>query len=134
MTIVEKDVGRLAGVGGVVAATCAAFCCAGAPIIVSMLAAAGLSFLRNDALLLPVIGVALAVALWGFWRRRRTHRSLGPFVVGLIGSVALVAGVVVLHGMLAKMFMAAGSLALLSAAIWNALLPNACVAPLAAIR
>ena len=75
-----------------IAASCAALCCAGAPIIVSVLAATGLSFLRTDAILLPIIAVALAIALVGFWTGRRIHGSNGLLAIGAIGSVALVAG------------------------------------------
>ena len=70
VSLIRRDLGRYAGGAGVIAATCAALCCAGAPIILSVLAAAGLSFLRTDAILLPAIAVALAIALWGFVRRR----------------------------------------------------------------
>jgi mercuric ion transport protein len=107
MTIVRRDASRFAGGAGVAAATCAALCCAGAPIIVSILSAAGLSFLRNDAILLPIIAIALGVALWGFWRRRRVHRVSGPFVLGAVGAVVLVTGVVGLHGTVAKSLIAA---------------------------
>jgi hypothetical protein len=130
-----RDAGRLAGGAGVVAATCAALCCAGAPIILSILAATGLSFLRRDAILLPVIAVALVAAQWGFWRGCQAHHSLGPFALGLVGSFALVAGVVPLHGLIAKLFIGVGALALLGSAVWNACLPHACAVPeSAAIR
>lgn len=126
MTSVRRDAGRFAGGAGVVAATCAALCCAGAPIILSVLSATGLSFLRNDAILLPVIVAALALALWGFWRRRRVHRVSGPFVLGTLGGVMLLAGVVVLHGAVAKASIGAGTVLLFAATIWNARLPTAC--------
>jgi hypothetical protein len=126
MTTVKRDVGRLAGGAGVVAATCAALCCAGAPIIISVLAATGLSFLRSDAILLPVIAIALLVALWGFWRSSRAHGSRAPLTLGAAGSLALVAGVIYLHGSLAKLFIGAGATLLLSATVWNARLPHAC--------
>lgn len=129
MTTVRRDVGRLAGGAGAVAATCAALCCAGAPIIVSVLAATGLSFLRSDAILLPVIAVALLVALWGFWRSRRVHGSSMPLVTGLLGALALVGGVVFLHGMIAKVFIGIGVVLLLVATVWNARLPEACDVP-----
>lgn len=112
-----------------VAASCAALCCAGAPIIISVLAATGLSFLRSDAILIPIIGGALLVALWGFWTGRRIHRSAGPFVLGLIGSGALVVGVLYLHGVPARLFMGAGTLILLGATVWNSRLPRACDVP-----
>jgi hypothetical protein len=120
---------RFAGGAGVVAASCAALCCAGAPIILSVLAATGLSFLRTDAILIPIIGVALVIALWGFWTGRRVHGSPAPLALGVVGSVALVAGVVFVHGVLAKALIGAGALILLAATFWNARLPRACDVP-----
>ena len=129
MTRTTQAVSRFAGGAGVIAASCAALCCAGAPIILSVLAATGLSFLRTDAILIPIIGGALLVALWGFWIGQRLHGSWGPFVLGLIGSVALVAGVVFIHGLPAKVLIGAGALILLGATLWNARLPLACDEP-----
>jgi peptidoglycan/LPS O-acetylase OafA/YrhL len=126
----RHDVGRFAGGAGAIAATCAALCCAGAPIIISVLAATGLSFLRSDAILLPIIGVALAVALWGFWRTRQVHQSSVPLALGLVGSLALVAGVVFLHGRIAKTFIGAGTVLLLVATVLNVRLPRACDVPI----
>ena len=122
-------VSRFAGGAGVIAASCAALCCAGAPIILSVLAATGLSFLRTDAILIPVIVAALLVALWGFWMGRRLHGSPGPFLLGVIGSVALVEGVVFIHGLPARILIGAGALILLGATFWNVRLPRACEEP-----
>ncbi len=129
MNRTTQAVSRFAGGAGVIAASCAALCCAGAPIILSVLAATGLGFLRSDAILIPIIGGALLIALWGFWLGRRLHRSWGPFVLGLIGSVALVAGVVFIHGLMAKILIGTGALVLLGATLWNARLPRACDVP-----
>jgi len=126
MSSKPRDVGRYAGGLGVIAAACAALCCAGAPIILAVLAATGLSFLRTDAILLPAIGVALAIALWGFWHSRPVHGSLIPLALGVAGSIALVAGVVYLHGPIAKVFIGMGAVILLVAAVMNARLPQAC--------
>lgn len=120
MNRMNKALSGYAGGAGAVAATCAALCCAGAPIIVSVLAATGLSFLRNDAILLPVIAIAIAVALIGFWRGRAIHHSATPFMLGVLGSIGLALGVVLLHGFVAKLFIGAGAIALLIATIWNA--------------
>lgn len=125
MTRTTIAVSRFAGGAGVIAASCAALCCAGAPIVLGVLAATGLSFLRTDAILLPIIGGALLVALWGFWIGRKIHGSWGPFATGVIGSVALVAGVVFIHGFAAKVMIGAGTLLLLGATVWNARLPSA---------
>ena len=122
-------VSRFAGGAGVIAASCAALCCAGAPIILGVLAATGLGFLRTDVILIPVIVAALLVALWGFWMGRRLHGSQGPFLLGVIGSVALVEGVVFIHGLPARILIGAGALILLGATLWNARLPRACEEP-----
>lgn len=125
---------KFGGGAGVIAASCAALCCAGAPIIVSVLAATGLSFLRTDAILLPIIVVALVIALVGFWTGRRIHGSSGPLAVGSIGSLALVAGVVFVHGIPAKVLIGAGALLLLIATLWNVRLPRACESPIPLAR
>jgi hypothetical protein len=130
MTTAQRDVGRLAGGAGVIAATCAALCCAGAPIMISVLAATGLSFLRSDAILLPVIVVALVFATWGFWRSWHVHGSRVPLTLGVAGSLALLGGVIYLHGFLAKIFIGAGALLLLAATVWNARLPQTCDLPM----
>jgi mercuric ion transport protein len=128
-TTVKRDVARLTTGGAVVAATCAALCCAGAPIIVSVLAATGLSFLRDDAILFPVIAIALAAAMWGFWRGRAAHGANIPILIGALGAIALPLGVVVLHGVIAKVFIGVGAVLLLIATIWNATLPPNCDQP-----
>ena len=134
MNRMNKALSGYAGGAGAVAATCAALCCAGAPIIVSVLAATGLSFLRSDAILLPVIVVAIAVALFGFWRGRALHHSPIPFVLGALGSIGLVLGVVFLHGLVAKVFIGVGAIALLIATIWNARLIGRCDVPVSLTR
>jgi hypothetical protein len=134
MNRTAKAVSGYVGGAGAVAATCAALCCAGAPIIVSVLAATGLSFLRTDAILLPVIGIACAVALIGFWRGIAVHRSRGPLILGAIGSVALISGVVILHGFVARVCIGVGAVALLASTIWNARLIGRCDVPVTLSR
>lgn len=134
MNRMNKALSGYAGGAGAVAATCAALCCAGAPIIVSVLAATGLSFLRSDAILLPVIAIAIAVALIGFWRGRAIHHSATPFMLGVLGSIGLALGVVLLHGFVAKLFIGAGAAALLIATIWNARLIGRCEVPVSLTR
>jgi mercuric ion transport protein len=129
MNRMTKAVSGYAGGAGAVAATCAALCCAGAPIIVSVLTATGLGFLRNDAVLLPVIGIAIIIAVYGFWRGKALHGSGQPFAFGLVGGLLLVLGVVFLHGVIAKVFIGLGALALLGGTIQNARLLGRCDAP-----
>ena len=121
---------RLADGAGVVGAVLAALCCAGAPIILSVLSALGLSFLRKDAILLPFMSIALLVALWGFWTGRKMHGSSGPLLLALAGTIALVAGVAFIHGFPAKQVIGLGTIALVGATVWNAYLRKTCVAPI----
>lgn len=117
---------RIADSAGVIGAILAALCCAGAPIILSVLAALGLSFLRTDAILLPFMGVALAVALWGFWSDARAQRAYGALTLAAVGAAVLVNGIVFVHGTLAKVMIGAGAIALVGATLWNAQRRAAC--------
>ncbi len=121
-----RNFSRFADAAGVLGAVLAALCCAGAPVILGVLSALGLSFLRRDAILLPFMLLAFLVALWGLWRDRATHRSSGPIVVALVGMLALAAGVIFVHGFPAKELIGIGVIALLSATVWNASLRRAC--------
>jgi mercuric ion transport protein len=103
----------------VLGAVFAALCCAGTPIILSALAALGLSFLRSDRILWPLMAASLLVALWGFWKGQQLHRSAGPLMAGLVGAAALTAGVIFVHGFSAKELIGAGTVCLIAATIWN---------------
>jgi mercuric ion transport protein len=105
-----------AGVGGGVVA---ALCCAGNPVILAALAAVGLSFLKQDAILWPVMLLSLAVAVWGFWQGWSLHRDASPLVVGSIGAVSMAAGVIVVHGFPAMEMIHGGAGALVVAALLN---------------
>ena len=104
---------------GVLGAIVAALCCAGTPLIVSALAALGLSALRKDAILWPVMLASLLLALWGFWRGFRMHRKAGPLTLGIMGALALASGVIVVHGPAAMPMIYGGSVALVVATFWN---------------
>ena len=110
---------RIADSAGVLGAIFAALCCAGLPLIVSVLAAVGLSFLRTDAILLPLMALSLSIALWGFWMGHRIHGASGPLLLAVAGSIALVGGVVFIHGFPAKQVIGFGTLALVAATVRN---------------
>jgi len=116
---------RIADSAGTFGAIFAALCCAGAPLIVGVLATIGLSFLRTDAILLPLMGLSLAIALWGFWMGRRLHGASGPLWLAVVAAVALVAGVVFVHGPPAKALIGMGAVGLVAATVWNILLRRA---------
>lgn len=129
MSGAEPSAGSAVGVadaGGVFGAVFAALCCAGTPFIVAGLAALGLGFLKNDAILWPLMFLSLAVALWGFWTGRRIHGLTTPLIVALAGAGALVAGVVFVHGFPAMQLIWGGSAALIVATIWNVVARRRC--------
>jgi mercuric ion transport protein len=104
---------------GAVGAIFAALCCMGAPVIVGVLGAIGLSWLRRDAILLPIMFLSLGVALWGLARDQRRHGAIGPLVLAVVGTVALVAGVVFVRGFPAPQLIYGGAIALVAATVWN---------------
>ena len=59
---------NVADFGGATGAVLAALCCSGNALIVGALASVGLGFLKNDAVLWPLMLGSLVVALYGFWR------------------------------------------------------------------
>ncbi len=109
-----RGAARAADGAGVLGAVFAALCCAGVPVVVGALSAVGLSFLRTDAILLPLLAVSLAVALWGLAKGRAVHGSAGPLVVGAVGSVVLAAAVLAVRPLLWI-----GTVLLIAAVAWN---------------
>lgn len=110
---------KVADGAGVAGAIFAALCCAGTPVIVSALSVVGLSFLRRDAILWPLMLGSLVVALWGFWQGRVQHRKSGPLVLGALGAVSLASGVIIVHGFPAMQMIYGGAIVLVVAVIWN---------------
>ena len=110
---------KLADSAGALAAIFAALCCLGVQFIVAALATVGLSFLRSDPILWPLMIVSLIVALWGMWRGWRLHRQLGPLLIAFVAAIALVAGVIFVHGFPARELIYSGSAGLIAATIWN---------------
>lgn len=70
----------------------AAACCLGVTAIVSGLTAIGAGFLINDAVLIPLYVLLLALSAWLLYRSAKTHGNLAPFWVGAAGAVIALAG------------------------------------------
>lgn len=60
------------GVGG---SLFAALCCLGFPALLSIVSAIGLGFAVNDAILIPLLGVSLLIAVGGLYLGVRHHDS-----------------------------------------------------------
>jgi mercuric ion transport protein len=74
------------GVGG---SLFTALCCLGIPALLSIVSAVGLGFLINDAILLPLLVVFLALTLYGLFRGYQKHRKPGAVLLGGGSAVAL---------------------------------------------
>ncbi len=98
----------------------AALCCAGSSALIGVLGAVGAGFLVNDLILLPLLALALAAAIWGLVRGRSGHGRPSPLWFGLGGSVALVAGIFA-----GVWIVWVGSAVLAGATVWNAVLVRA---------
>lgn len=79
------------GVGGSIVA---AACCLGAPALLSIFSAVGLGFLINDAVLLPLMIVFLAIALYGLYAGVRHHGRWSAVALGAAGAALLLASMV----------------------------------------
>ena len=118
-SLTETTPVRLVDAAGALGAIVAALCCAGTPLIVAALAATGLSALRKDSILWPVMLASLAVAIWGYWQGYRVHHAWAPLSVGILGAVSLALGVIVVHGFPAMQMIYGGAMLLVSATSWN---------------
>lgn len=78
---------------GAAGATVTGLCCVGAAPVVGAFSALGLGFLVNDVILIPLLVVSLAVAVWGLWRGTRAHGRRAPLIAGAAGSVLALAGI-----------------------------------------
>lgn len=74
---------------GIFGATFAALCCLGIPAVLSVVTAIGLGFLINDAVLLPLLVLSLAITLWGLASGWRRHHVPAPLIVGVAGAIGL---------------------------------------------
>lgn len=77
---------------GIAGAALAALCCLGAAAVVSFVAAIGLGFLVNDAVLLPLMIASIVVMMWAMaasWRRH--HRASALILTSLAAAGLFVA-------------------------------------------
>ncbi len=106
---------------GIVGSAFSLLCCAGFAPVLGVLSAIGLRFLIRDAVLIPLLVLALGLTLRGLWQGRRCHGRNGPWVLGLAAS-ALTLGGLSLWVPLAF----AGFVAVSVASVWSVLAVRAC--------
>ncbi|MBI4544103.1 MAG: hypothetical protein HY703_02780 [Gemmatimonadetes bacterium] len=73
----------------------ALLCCAGVVPVLAVVTGIGLGFLLLDAVLIPLLGVALAVTLWGVWQGRRCHGRAAPLALAVVASAVTLGGLFV---------------------------------------
>lgn len=78
--------------GSTLGAAFAAACCLGVTAALSVLTAIGAGFLVNDAFLIPLYVLLLALSLWLLYRSAKAHGGLAPFWLGLAGAAFALAG------------------------------------------
>jgi len=71
----------------------ASLCCLGFAPVLAALSAAGLGFIINDAILIPLLAVFLGIMLWGLLGSRNKHHSVGPLYIGMAGAAAALFGI-----------------------------------------
>lgn len=81
---------------GVAGSMVAALCCLGTPAVLSLIAAVGLGFLINDAILVPLLAVFLVATLWGLVLGWRRHGRIPALALGSVASVLLFVSVLFL--------------------------------------
>jgi mercuric ion transport protein len=104
------------GIFGSLGSVFAALCCAGVPAVLGALSAAGLGFLINDLILLPLLALFLGLALWSLSGGVGRHGNRAVLVLGGIGAALMVAGILV-----SPLVVYAGAIAMISASVWNAI-------------
>lgn len=74
------------GIGGSVFT---ALCCLGFPALLSILSAIGLGFIVNDAILIPLLLLFLAVTLLGLYLGTRHHHEPWALILGGLSALAI---------------------------------------------
>lgn len=86
MTSIGKHIDKV----GIFGSLFAALCCLGVPAVVTAASAIGLGFVINDATLMPIMGVSLAIILIGLGFGFRHHHKPWPLVLAVLGGALLV--------------------------------------------
>jgi mercuric ion transport protein len=100
------------GIGG---AAFAALCCLGFPALLALVSAAGLGFLMNDTVLLPLLAVSLLLTLWGLYSGTRHHHRWSAFGIGIAGALLIALSVFLGNGF----YTGVGIVALIIASLLN---------------
>ena len=101
-------------IAGSLGAIFASLCCLGFAPVLAALAAAGLGFIINDAVLIPLLAIFLSITLWGLVGSRNKHHLAGPLYLGVASAVAALSGIFMLIPIHVT-----GLIAIVAAAVWD---------------
>ncbi len=97
----------------------AALCCIGTPALLAFLSSIGIGFIINDAILLPLLVLFLAVSLMGLYYSYKSHGERWPLILGGISSLFIVLFV---YGWFLKPMVYLGLAGIIAASVWNIVL------------
>ncbi|SRR5581483_2223527 len=106
---------------GLAASAFALLCCAGVAPVLGLVSAIGLGFLLEDAVLIPLLVVGLALTLWGIRQGRRCHGRNPPWLLGWLGCALTLLGVVTWVPLAL-----AGLVLVVAASAWNLVAVRTC--------
>lgn len=98
-------------------------CCLGTPALLSLVSAIGLGFLINDAVLIPLMAIFLAVSVFGLYRSCVRHRKSYPLLLGALSAVGVFAGVLFFYQTPVAYVSLAG---LIGASVWDMITKRSC--------
>lgn len=122
LPLATTNTARVVGGFGVFACV---LCCVSIPSIVAIISALGLSFLRNDRLLLPAEVVSLAILLVTFVRSRARHGRNAPLLLGLAAAAWMFFGLMS-PAPLGTVAALTGALAVVAVVFWDWRLQRQC--------
>lgn len=122
LPVLTNETARVIGAIGVVACT---LCCLSIPGIAAVLSAVGLTFLRNDRILLPGTIIFGVIVLVAFARARSRHGRQAPLLLAVAAVVLIVLGLRS-SGWYASGTVWAGVAGLLALTVWDTRLQRRC--------
>ena len=87
------------------------------PLYAGIVSSVGLGFLIGTAYLLPITSVFLVLTLAVLGFRAKERRGFGPFLIGLVGSAAVLTGKFLMES---NPLVYCGVILLVFASVWNA--------------
>ena len=115
----RKNLDKIGPLGTVLTA----LCCIGTPGLLTLLSAVGAGFLINDAILLPLLVLFLAVSMAGLYSSFRSHKNLLPVIWGGASSFLIL---FFAYGWFLKPLVYLGLAGLIGASASNILLKKRC--------